>query len=98
MTNVVTRRANITIAAADPNSTIKRGAVTCDPAEIATGGGTTITNVLAGVSLIVTDGPLEADGTAPEAGEHATGWEAVGINYDAGEAQTMAVHAQCATP
>jgi hypothetical protein len=97
-TNVVTRRDNVTIAKADPSTTIRRGSVSCAAGEIATGGGTTITNVLTGVSLIVTDGPIEADGSPPEAGEPATGWEAVGINYDDEEAQVMVVHAYCVTP
>lgn len=98
MTNAITRRDNVTIAEADPSATVKRGSVSCEPGEIATGGGTTITNVLAGVSLVVTDGPIEADGSPPEQGDPATGWEAVGINYDADDEQIMAVHAQCVTP
>ena len=41
---------------------------------------------------------VEADGTPPEQGDPATGWEAVGINYDTDDEQIMAVHAQCVTP
>ena len=70
----------------------------CADGEIATGGGAAITNVLTGSSLVIASGPLESDATPPEEGDNATGWEAVGVNSDTGQAQVMAVYAHCVKP
>ena len=92
-TNVIVRREDALVA----NNSFEERTVSCQPGEIATGGGAGIETALPNSSLILYDEPLEDDGTRPEPGDRATKWTALAAN-SSGSPKTMYVHVLCAVP
>jgi hypothetical protein len=69
----------------------------CIPGEIAVGGGAGYSGLAAERMLIMSDEPLEADGSPPEQGESATQWRAIARN-DQDEDRVLYVTVLCARP
>jgi hypothetical protein len=93
-TNVITRRADV-IGVSGAGGTASTS-VTCDPGEVATGGGAAF-NAASTTYRIALSEPLEADMSLPEPGDVAVGWLAAGVN-NSGATRNFYAYVICASP
>jgi len=98
-TNVVARRVNRTLPPTNGGiATVHTAVASCEPGEVAVGGGAGTTNFINAEGFVLASEPLAADGSPAADGDVPTQWRAAGFSNSQAEPHTLRVHVLCASP